>query len=429
MDLKKQVKRWERENHRMKRIGVVVFLLCGIVTSLGFQAAQDPKTQVEDLLKQVDPKTQTALLILKGIQLSAEQAQKLEDQLKVNPKNLSLRTQLIGYYHPKSFQPGDARKARYSHLLWIIENHPGAPIAGTPQATLYPALDKENYQTAKALWLKQIDKHKDRATVLGNAAKFFQLSDKDRTESLLIRTRTIEPNNPQWAQQLGQLYSLQAGVEILQGSAERRKELSAKALKQFEDALKAMKTGIVSEDKLKAMKAKFEKATKTELEGEDSLKAMMAEFLKAQKAEIGRSALLQYVAVVALDAGELKKAEAYATEMLTKAKTTGRKSGFLHGNAVHHGNLILGRLALASGNLTKAKKHLIEAGKTPGSPQLNSFGPNMLLAKALLKKGEKEIVLEYFQLCSKFWKSDALMRWADVVEKGQIPKFRANLNY
>lgn len=334
-----------------------------------------------------------------GKRLTAEQAQKLEEQLKANPNDLSLRTQLIGYYHPKAFRSEDACKARCSHLLWIIENHPDAAIAGLPEAMLHLQLEKENYQKAKALWLKQVDEHKDRATVLGNAAHFFQISDRERAESLLSKARTLEPNNSQWARQLGLLYRLQAGVGI-QSSAEKRKEFSAKALKQFEDALTAMKT---------------------ESGSEDASKTMMA--------ELGRSALLQYVAVVALDAGELKKAEAYATEMLTKAQTTSRKSDFPDGNAVHHGNLILGRLALGSGDLAKAKKHLIEAGKTPGSPQLNSFGPNMTLAKELLEKGEKEIVLEYFQFCSEFWKRDRLKQWTDEVEEGRVPNFGGNLLY
>ena len=60
---------------------------------------------------------------------------------------------------------------------------------------------------------------------------------------------------------------------------------------------------------------------------------------------------------------------------------------------------------------------------------LNSFGPNMTLAKELLKKGENEIVLEYCQLCSKFWKRDRLKQWADVVEEGRVPDFGANLLY
>ncbi|MFV1965372.1 MAG: tetratricopeptide repeat protein, partial [Pirellulaceae bacterium] len=291
----------------------------------------------------------------------------------------------------------DARQARCSHLLWIIENYPGAAIAGQPEVMLLLQLEKENYQKAKVLWLKQVDKHKDRATVFGNAAKFFQISDRELAESLLSKARTLEPNTSQWARELGLLYRLSAGVGI-QRSAEKRKELSAKALKQFEDALKAMKT---------------------ESESEGASKAMMA--------ELGRFALLGYVAVAALDAGELKKAEAYATEMLTIAAS--HKSDWNYGNAVHHGNLVLGRLALASGNLAKAKQHLIEAGKTPGSPQLNSFGPNMTLAKELLEKGEKEIVLEFFQLCSKFWERDRLKQWADDVEKGRVPKFGGNLLY
>ncbi|MCH7687166.1 MAG: hypothetical protein IH899_10875 [Planctomycetes bacterium] len=219
MDLQKRAKHFERENHWMKRIGVVVFLLCGIVASLGFQAAQDPKT----LFKEVGEQAQATRLAYKGGRLTAEQAQKLEEQLKVNPKDLSLRTQLLGYYHPKSFRSEDARKARYTHVLWIIENHPDAPIAGLSQAVFIAWIDKENYQKAKALWLKQVDKHKDRATVLSNAAKFFQLSDRERAESLLIRTRTLEPNNPQWAQQLGQLYKLEAGMGF---NVQRRRERS-----------------------------------------------------------------------------------------------------------------------------------------------------------------------------------------------------------
>ena len=43
------------------------------------------------------------------------------------------------------------------------------------------------------------------------------------------------------------------------------------------------------------------------------------------------------------------------------------------------------------------------AGATPGSPQLDSFGPNMTLAKELLEKGQPDVVLHYFALCKNFW--------------------------
>jgi hypothetical protein len=72
---------------------------------------------------------------------------------------------------------------------------------------------------------------------------------------------------------------------------------------------------------------------------------------------------------------------------------------------------------------------LLKAGATPGSPQLNSFGPNMALAKELLDKGEREAVLEYFTLCSKFWDRDELKEWMALVKDGVTPKFGANLVY
>ncbi len=50
-----------------------------------------------------------------------------------------------------------------------------------------------------------------------------------------------------------------------------------------------------------------------------------------------------------------------------------------------------------------AKNHLLAAGATPGSPQLDSFGPQMQLAGELLAQGEKETVLQYLDLVARFW--------------------------
>jgi hypothetical protein len=74
---------------------------------------------------------------------------------------------------------------------------------------------------------------------------------------------------------------------------------------------------------------------------------------------------------------------------------------------------------------------LIAAGKSPGSPVMDSFGPNMTLAKDLLEKGERDTVLEYFMLCHKFWKMDhgKLDKWMQEVMDGKNPDFGANLFY
>ena len=45
------------------------------------------------------------------------------------------------------------------------------------------------------------------------------------------------------------------------------------------------------------------------------------------------------------------------------------------------------------------------SGKTPGSPQLNSFGPDFMLDRELLEKGERAAVLAHLELVGKFWGS------------------------
>ena len=111
--------------------------------------------------------------------------------------------------------------------------------------------------------------------------------------------------------------------------------------------------------------------------------------------------------------------------------TPKHKRDWNYGNAVQDANLVLGVLALKAGAVEAAKARLLAAGHSPGSPQMDSFGPNMTLARALLLKGEKTVVLEYFKLCKVFWKSDSgdLNKWRKEVEGRHVPDFGANLDY
>lgn len=122
-------------------------------------------------------------------------------------------------------------------------------------------------------------------------------------------------------------------------------------------------------------------------------------------------------------------ARVYAEELLALASRFPKDWNY--GNAIHDGNMVLGRIALKEGKPDEAKRRLIEAGKTPGSPQLDSFGPNMSLAHDLLAKGERDQVLQYFELCRKFWDmSDGkLDHWAQDVKANRKPDFGANLIY
>ena len=147
-----------------------------------------------------------------------------------------------------------------------------------------------------------------------------------------------------------------------------------------------------------------------------------------------RTHLLVGLAPAALYAGESAKAAAYAQELLTLGRQLNTQKGYvpgLYSDATHVGNLVLGRLALMGGDVAQAKEHLLASGRVPGSPVMKSFGPNMLLARELIVKGEREAAVEYLDLCAKFWEREdgRLAGWKAVVKEGGVPNFGPNLGY
>ena len=145
--------------------------------------------------------------------------------------------------------------------------------------------------------------------------------------------------------------------------------------------------------------------------------------------ELNRFYALNGAAKEAFNQGKKEDARAYAEEQSRMLERY--KGDWNYGNAVQDINIVLGRIAVSEGKLDDAKEHLLKAGNSPGSPQMNSFGPNMSLEKDLLEKGETQVVLQYFKQCAKFWRMDygKLNAWAKQVESGQIPDFGANLVY
>ena len=146
--------------------------------------------------------------------------------------------------------------------------------------------------------------------------------------------------------------------------------------------------------------------------------------------EEARFYALDHAAKESFVVGKIEDARKYAKELMTLAPKF--KENWNYGNAIQDFNLVLGRIAVKEEHLNEAKQFLLEAGKSPGSPQMNSFGPNMSLAKDLLQKGEQKVVLEYMELCRKFWgKYDFgnLDKWEKEIKEGKIPNFGANLVY
>jgi hypothetical protein len=237
--------------------------------------------------------------------------------------------------------------------------------------------DPALYAQQKEQWLARVQALPDNVDVLEGAADFFMILDRPIAQDLLERASALEPNSPKWVQKLARLHRLNAASgDVVEASL---------ALSLMERAY-AMDTA-------------------------------------------SQLTLLTDLPAMAFDAGDIRKARAYAERLLDQAKR--HRDNWNYGNAVHKGNLILGRIAVGEGRLADAVTFLHAAGETPGSPQLDSFGPNMSLAKDLLERGETEAVLAYFELCRMFWKlgGSRLDTWSKEVQAGSIPNFGANLRY
>jgi len=318
-------------------------------------------------------------LAIKGAELSASGAARLEARLEQEPEDVEKRTILLGYYLVNQRQDESIQEKRRAHVLWLIENSPEADVLSAPYGALDPIRDTTAYGQAKQLWEGQLEKQPENLKLLENASKFFLLHEPKIAKQSLEKARALKPKDPKWPDALGQFYFL----KVIRSSGKAKIEAGEKALEQLEIAY--------------------------ELSDDD-----------------GRDSQLGRIAKAAMAAKNTDKAKEYAMKMLAQDR-----DDWNSGNNIHDGNAILGQVALLSDDVDEAKRRLLEAGKTHGSPQLGSFGPNMTLAKELLKRGEKETVLEYFDLCSEFWEmgGDRLEQWSAKVKAGKRPAFGGNLNY
>jgi len=125
--------------------------------------------------------------------------------------------------------------------------------------------------------------------------------------------------------------------------------------------------------------------------------------------------MLPALAMLAAEARDFDKAQTYANQTLQNPSDAS--------DSIHIGNNVLGLVALnRDGDVATAKTNLLAAAKTKGSKILARWGPTLALAKALLDKGEKEVVLEYFQECKSFvTQNPKLDDWIAMLKGGGTP--------
>lgn len=412
------------------------------------------------------------------------EAADFEKSLDSNPDDMAVRTKLIGYYFYKGVQLEGAPatiKARRRHITWLIKTNPDSVLAGKTEATIDPSghdfADKVGYETASAMWRSLVERGDASRQTLHNAYRFLRLHDKREAEKIALKAK--DPTL------IGEIYALgisritlmnQNGFVLDVGSSREDMQYAAHAVESLRntkdrlvidvaagvllfngaiaqalcqrggkplDPLPIAFAGELLEkcddcysrkhyynvmQMISTTPADRQKYAKAELEilEKESAKSPAPQTENDKARELYS---LAERAVGAFAAGEHVKAEEYANKILQGVSEHPDKDRF--GMVLHKGHIVLGRISLLRGDVKDARRHLLAAADVKGGGTLTSFGPNMALAKELLERGERDVVITYLKRCKRFWPrgQDNLAKWIATIEKGAIPNFGANMVY
>jgi tetratricopeptide (TPR) repeat protein len=300
-------------------------------------------------------------------QLTADQLAVLEGLVARGSTNCVDHARLAAHYGADPFAEGVAKERRLERLMWLVEH---CPTKG--QGFLLSVFEPEVPPKLLARWEEQVSAHPESADALGNLASLVEGGSPDRALALYESAEKLEPRNPRWPEKQSQLLGLGYYAKI---------------------------------DETVYQRAYAKLARSVELRPPDARIDYEAQLAEA-----------------ALKAGDPAAATKHASTVL--AQLDQRPKDWNTGNLIYEANVTLGRIALQKGDVATAKRYLVAAAKTPGSPQLNTFGPDTTLAQELLDRGERDVVLEYIDLIEKFWEHDygSLEVWRAQIRLGKTPR-------
>lgn len=289
----------------------------------------------------------STILCHEAHRLSPAERDALDARLGEDPTDLRARLSRLGYdfYHHRS---------RSNDLEWLVRHHPDLELSAFER--FRRANDPDAYERLRALWLEHLREQPDNLTFLSRAAALALLDHPEDAERWLLRRVELSPS----AKTLIDLIRFYLRAAKFSEGPERR-ELGARAVSAGERAIALAEDAFTSQS------------------------------------------LLAKVAEAAIFAEDHARAESAAIAVLQGAPRFA--DTWAYGNFLHEGHIVLGQVALARGALPLASRHLRWAGATPGSPQLGSFGPDLVLASELLARGVRDEVIGYLVDCKKFWES------------------------
>jgi hypothetical protein len=253
-----------------------------------------------------------------------------------------------------------------------------APVLERQKGLLWPfAAHPDAFERLGSLWRDISTRNANDAQIVANASAFFAVAkSKDAAIEFMERARDLAPRVQRYRAELARLYQLASRSA---DDGDRARRLAVEALAEYEAAL-------------------------------------------ALSDEADRFSVLHGAAYAGLRAHQDDRAEWFARELLGAASR--HEGTWRYDDAVHHGNTVLGMVALRRGDVRAATDRLIASAQVGRDGSRGPLTLSLDLAGALLRANERDAVMQYLALCKKFSSDPRLDQWIDDLKQGHVPNTR-----
>jgi hypothetical protein len=326
--------------------------------------------------------------------------------------------------------------------LWLIDHRPEGKLW---PGNIDPRMDRPGYDKGKALWLALTKRPGASPEVYQRAAFFLKGDDLPLAESILRTGQKAYPDDKRWPSSLGRLYArvLIESNETLAQKARAELEVSTDAAVLAHTAWNLLIFGRQAKPggKTEATSALAHRYVNLALSiqpDSDQAKRVKARLLELDR--LGRVHRLQNLPAADLSAlgdsdrmmlllsrmrsawvqAKLDESAAQARELLDFAAR--HSTDPLYGTAFFEAHITLGKWALRHGDSRTAVRDLMAAADSPGSDTIRSGEFEMNLPRALIDRGERRAVAEFYErMATKTTRAKQFQDWAAAIRQGINP--------
>lgn len=399
-----------------------------------------------------------AALLQRARKLSPEAVRKLLTKLKTDdPQDRDTYWTLVRHYEYAADIKGlDALR------LWYIQHQPNGNI---PPGNIDPRLDLIGYQQGKALWREYLRRPATPPGTYLRSAEFLEGGDKSVAELVLLAGRKAYPSDTRWSSAFGRHYA-----QVLLGSAEPLTDFNVirvvsehekqspyahdvrRRLKESRDAAVLAQTAqhlnfwfhpdssapcdtsspalaLASDYAARALSLEPESVEARAVKA--SIDRTQLACRAEQLARMSSSELLGLSNAARLPLTLVEMRTAWIRRDSSQAAAKAHQVLAISGEKVHNAlyidsafeaNLLLGKVALRQGHNQVAVRYLLAAASMPECDQTWRGQFDMNLPRALVDRGERLAVAEFFErIAPKTLRAAQFRRWAADLRAGKNP--------